>query len=180
MGSDDVPELGGEDGVLHQYRTATAHRHEDDPQAALPQVRAPPAHPINDADPAPRSPVATHLLAAAMFALAACGTVLQLAHARARRVLRLAHAPGTIASAVSLGAHTGLGAALAGRVREDEMRAALGDKRFRIDPRTHRIVVEGDAGFCDAHSPAPGRTLFGFAPAAGGGRGAGFEAGTRV
>ena len=65
------------------------------------------------------SPVATHLLASAMFVLAVFGTVLQLWHRREREILHLPHAPGTIASAVSLGGQTGLGSVLSGRQRED-------------------------------------------------------------
>ncbi|GJE86425.1 DUF3433 domain-containing protein [Phanerochaete sordida] len=106
------------------------------------------------------SPVATHLLAAAMFVLALAGSALQLWHARERRVLRLAHAPGTIASAVSLGGG-GVGGALAGRTRAEDMRAALHGKRFRIDRGTGRIVVEGERGFEQAATPASGRLAFG-------------------
>ncbi|KIP09926.1 hypothetical protein PHLGIDRAFT_58860, partial [Phlebiopsis gigantea 11061_1 CR5-6] len=99
------------------------------------------------------SPVATHLLASAMFVLAVFGTVLQLQHRRERDILRLAHAPGTIASAVSLGGQMGLGSVLVPRLREDEMKAALENKRFRIDTRTLKIVMEGEAGYQDAASP---------------------------
>lgn len=89
-----------------------------------------------------------------MFVLAVFGTILQLWHRREREILRLAHAPGTIASAVSLGGQTGLGSVLAPRLREHEMRAALQNKRFRIDTRTLKIVMEGEEGFQDATSPA--------------------------
>lgn len=96
-----------------------------------------------------------------MFVLAAFGTALHLSHARSRRILTLAAAPGTIASAVSLGAGASeLGAALAGAHRLEDMRAALQDKRFRIDRATGRIVVEGEAGFEDAVSPLWGRATF--------------------
>ena len=113
------------------------------------------------------SPVATHLLAAAMFVLAIFGTLLQLWHRRERQVLHLAHAPGTIASAVSLGGQTGLGSVLAGRHRDEEMKAVLEGKRFRIDQRTMKIVMEGEEGFEQAVTPGYARLAFGSAKAAG-------------
>lgn len=107
-----------------------------------------------------RSPVATHLLASAMFVLAVFGTVLQICHRRERSVLSLAHAPGTIASAVSLGGHSGLGSVLAGRHKLEDMKAALENKRFRIDRRTMKIVVEGEEGYEEAMSPPWARATF--------------------
>lgn len=95
-----------------------------------------------------------------MFVLAVFGTILQLWHRREREILHLTHAPGTIASAVSLGGQTGLGSVLAPRLGEEEMKAALENKRFRIDRRTLKIVVEGEDGYQDAESPA-NRTAFG-------------------
>ena len=99
------------------------------------------------------SPVAAHLLAIACFVLAIAGTVLHLWHRQERQVLRLAQAPGTIASAVALGGQTGVGNVLAGRLREEDMAQALQDKRFRIDTRTNKIVMEGEPGYEDAESP---------------------------
>lgn len=99
------------------------------------------------------TPVATHLLAAILFVLGTLGTVLHLAHRRVRAILHLPAAPGTIASAVSLGGQSGLGSVLAGRLGEVEMREALQNKRFRIDPDTMKIVMEGQAGYDQAQSP---------------------------
>ncbi|KAI0089530.1 hypothetical protein BDY19DRAFT_108972 [Irpex rosettiformis] len=107
------------------------------------------------------SPVATHLLASAMFVLAVFGTILQLWHRRDSSILRLTHAPGTIASAVSLGGKTGLGDVLSGRLREQDMVEALQNKRFRIDTRTMKIIMEGEEGYEDATTPNAYRTAFG-------------------
>jgi hypothetical protein len=95
-----------------------------------------------------------------MFVLAVFGTVLQLCHERERSVLTLPHAPGTIASAVSLGGQSDLGSVLAGQHKLEDMKAALGNKRFRIDRRTMRIVVEGEAGYEDAVTPSWARPTF--------------------
>ncbi|KAI0342287.1 hypothetical protein BDW22DRAFT_179555 [Trametopsis cervina] len=110
------------------------------------------------------SDVAVHLLASAMFILAVFGTILHLWHRRERSILRLAHAPGTIASAVSLGGKTGLGEVLAGRHRESDMLQALENKRFRIDPRTMRIIMDGEDGYENAASPDAYRAAFNLPP----------------
>ncbi|PBK94756.1 hypothetical protein ARMGADRAFT_1164356 [Armillaria gallica] len=99
------------------------------------------------------SDVAVHLLAVAMFLLAFFGTIIQLFHRFDRRNLRLLHEPGTIASAVSIGAQTGMGDLLAGRQHPKDISAALQDKKFRIDPRTMKIVMEGEDGYEFAASP---------------------------
>ena len=106
------------------------------------------------------SPVATHLLAVAMFVLAIFGTILHLWHRQERQVLTLATAPGTIASAVAIGGQTGVGNVLAGRRRPEDLQEALRDKRFRIDTKTNKIVMEGEAGYEDATSPVE-RLAFG-------------------
>jgi hypothetical protein len=108
------------------------------------------------------SDAAVHLIAAAMFILAFFGTIIQILHRGDRRDLRLGHPPGTIASAVALGGQTDVGAVLAGRQREDDMMEALADKRFRIDPRTMRIVMKGEQGYEEATTPDPRRaSVFG-------------------
>lgn len=99
------------------------------------------------------SDTAVHLLTAAMLLLAFFGTLIQLFHRHDRRQLRLKHEPGTIASAVSIGAQTGMGDLLAGSQREDEMGNILRGKRFRIHPQTMRIIMEGEEGYEVAASP---------------------------
>ncbi|KAK0438352.1 uncharacterized protein EV420DRAFT_1212338 [Desarmillaria tabescens] len=99
------------------------------------------------------SDVAVHLLAVAMFLLAFFATIIQLFHRYDRRSLRLLHEPGTIASAVSIGAQTGMGDLLAGRQHPKDISAALQDKKFRIDPKTMKIVMEGEDGYEFAASP---------------------------
>ncbi|KAI0689567.1 hypothetical protein BC835DRAFT_1418450 [Cytidiella melzeri] len=110
------------------------------------------------------SNVAVHLLCSAMFVLAIFGTILHIWHRHDSSILRLTHAPGTIASAVSLGGKTGLGEVLAGRLRQEDMLEVLQHKRFRIDTRTMKIIMDGEEGYEDATSPEAYRTTFGLGP----------------
>ncbi|KAG6833966.1 hypothetical protein H0H93_012912, partial [Arthromyces matolae] len=78
-----------------------------------------------------------------------------------RRKLHLRHAPGTIASAVSIGAQTGIGELLAGRQDQQEIKEALSNRKFRIDPQTMKIIMEGEEGYEFAASPmARSRSIF--------------------
>jgi len=70
-----------------------------------------------------------------------------------RRYLNLKHEPGTIASAVSIGAQTGVGAVLSDKQTEKQMEAALQNRVFRIDPITNKIVMEGEPGYETAEVP---------------------------
>ncbi len=92
-----------------------------------------------------------------MLLLAVSATYIQVFHRDDRQLLHLKHEPGTIASAVSIGAHTGMGELLADSQGEDEMDKILRDKKFRIDPKTMKIVMEGEEGYDDATSPAERR-----------------------
>ncbi|KAJ3739563.1 hypothetical protein DFH05DRAFT_1560326 [Lentinula detonsa] len=99
------------------------------------------------------SDVAVHLLAVAMIIVAFFGTITQLFHRYDRRQLRLRHEPGTIASAVSIGGQTGMGALLAGRQDQKDIDEVLSNRKFRIDPRTMKIIMEGEDGYEFASSP---------------------------
>ncbi|KAG6876440.1 hypothetical protein C0993_003142 [Termitomyces sp. T159_Od127] len=99
------------------------------------------------------SSIATHILAASMLVLALCAGIIHIFHRVERRRLRLRHEPGTIASAVSIGAQTGMGELLAGRHRQEEIKEVLSNKKFRIDPRTMKIIMEGEEGYESAASP---------------------------
>lgn len=90
----------------------------------------------------PRSHPSVHLLAVGFLILAFFGTLVHIVHRADRRFLRLTHLPGTIASAVSLGAQTGVGDVLAGRHAEEDLRSALAHKRFRMNPDTMRIIMD--------------------------------------
>ncbi|KAF5380067.1 hypothetical protein D9615_006118 [Tricholomella constricta] len=103
------------------------------------------------------SSTAVHLLAAGMFLLAFFGTIVHLFHRTDRRRLRLRHEPGTIASAVSIGAQTGMGNLLAGRQHQKDITEALRNRKFRIDPGTMKIIMEGEDGYEFATSPTDGR-----------------------
>ncbi|KAF4616356.1 hypothetical protein D9613_008619 [Agrocybe pediades] len=100
------------------------------------------------------SDVAVHLLTAVLLVLAFFGTMIQILHMSDRRYLNLMHEPGTIASAVSIGAQTGLGAALADSQTEEQMEAALKNRVFRIDPATNKIIMKGEPGYEEAEIPS--------------------------
>ena len=94
-----------------------------------------------------------HLLVVAMLLLSIFGSIIHILHRYDRRQLRLRHEPGTIASAVSIGAQTEVGALIDGQQEEEEMYKALGNRKFRIDTDTMKIVMQGDDGYDDAASP---------------------------
>ncbi|KAF8156670.1 hypothetical protein B0H34DRAFT_471221 [Crassisporium funariophilum] len=99
------------------------------------------------------SDVAAHLLTTAMLILAFFASIIHFFHREDRRNLRLKHEPGTIASAVAFGAQTGVGEVLAGRQAESDIKEALQNRKFRIDPVTMKIVMEGEYGYESATSP---------------------------
>uniref|UniRef100_A0A0W0FJG3 Uncharacterized protein n=1 Tax=Moniliophthora roreri TaxID=221103 RepID=A0A0W0FJG3_MONRR len=106
------------------------------------------------------SPVATHLLAAGLLAVSIVACCVHIVHRYERRNLRLAHEPGTIASAVSIGGSTHLSSLLNnGQSEEKDMREALGRKKFRIDPKTMKIVMEGEDGYEYASTPREGELM---------------------
>jgi len=100
------------------------------------------------------SPVAVHVLAAAFFLLAITATILHFSHSLARRDLILGHQPGTIASAVAIGAKTAVGDILAdprhrtaGGMTDKELAARLGAMKFAMNPVTSKIVSQGEEGY---------------------------------
>jgi len=107
------------------------------------------------------SAVAVHILVVALLVVAFIGTYLHLMHRHSRKDLHLLHEPGTIASAVSISAQTDLANLLHGRQQEDDFVRTLRDKKFRIDPRTMKIVMQGEAGYESAASPNPRQSIFG-------------------
>jgi hypothetical protein len=107
------------------------------------------------------SDVAVHLEVAALFVLAFVTMLVQLLHRQSRKDLRLRHEPGTIASAVSIGAQTPLANLLHGQQQPDDFIRALQDKKFRIDPQTMKILMQGESGYEQAASPNPRRSIFG-------------------
>lgn len=99
------------------------------------------------------SGVAVHLLAIGLIILAIFGTIAQLFHRFDRRQLRLRHEPGTIASAVSFGGASAMGQLLSGRQDQKDIDHVLSNKKFRIDPQTMKIIMEGEDGYDYASSP---------------------------
>ena len=108
------------------------------------------------------SDVAVHLEVTALLLIALITTFVQLLHRQGRRDLRLRHQPGTIASAVSIGAQTPLANLLNGQYEQDDFVRALQNRKFRIDPQTMKILMDGEAGYDYAASPNPRRSaIFG-------------------
>ncbi|KAJ7117388.1 hypothetical protein C8R43DRAFT_1137680 [Mycena crocata] len=96
---------------------------------------------------------AVHLLTTLFFLLAIAATIIHIFHRYERQDLNLLHQPGTIASAVSIGAQTGMGQLLAQQRNTEEIQMALQDKRFRIDPVSMRILMDGEEGYEAVASP---------------------------
>ena len=94
------------------------------------------------------------MLTTALLIFGFFATIVHLFHRAERRYLKLRHGPGTIASAVSIGAQTGVGDILAGRHAEGDIEEALWNKKFRIDPVTMKIVMEGEDGYEAAAIPS--------------------------
>ncbi|KAJ6629223.1 hypothetical protein B0H10DRAFT_1988625 [Mycena sp. CBHHK59/15] len=108
------------------------------------------------------SPTAVHLLAAAFLILAVFATIIHIFHRFDRQDLNLLHEPGTIASAVSIGAQTGMGDLLARQRNAQDLEQALHDKKFRIDPFSMKIMMDGEEGYETARSPVERRkSVFG-------------------
>lgn len=86
------------------------------------------------------SPLAVHLLAAAMTILVFGGTAMVLWTLHAARQLHLRQSPGTIASALSTGVPA-LCELLGGNPTEDETKEALRGKLVSLNPKTGKIEV---------------------------------------
>ncbi|KAF7355111.1 Non-specific serine/threonine protein kinase [Mycena sanguinolenta] len=108
------------------------------------------------------SDLAVHLLAALLIILAISAAVIHIFHRYERQDLNLLHQPGTIASAVSIGATTEMGQLLAQQRDADGIHQALQDKRFRIDPYSMKIMMQGEEGYEAVGSPMDRRrSVFG-------------------
>jgi hypothetical protein len=107
------------------------------------------------------SDVAIHIEVAVLLSLAFITTVVQLLHRDSRKDLRFRHQPGTIASAVSIGAQTDLANLLHGQQEQNDLIKALRNKKFRINPLTMKILTEGESGYEQAASPNPRQSIFG-------------------
>ena len=101
-----------------------------------------------------------HIETIALLVVAIVGAYIQLLHRHNRKNLHFLHEPGTIASAVSIGAQTNLASLLDGRQQEDDFIRTLQNRKFRIDPRTMKIVMEGEVGYDQAASPNPRHPFF--------------------
>ncbi|KAJ6599302.1 hypothetical protein DFH09DRAFT_1130691 [Mycena vulgaris] len=99
------------------------------------------------------SSTAVHVLTVLFVVLAICASFVHIAHRYQRQDLNLLHQPGTIASAVSIGAQTGMGQLLARQRNAEDIHNALQDKRFRIDPYSMKIMMDGEEGYETVGSP---------------------------
>ncbi|KAJ7774308.1 hypothetical protein DFH07DRAFT_912857 [Mycena maculata] len=99
------------------------------------------------------SPTAVHILAVLFLLLALSASVIHIFHRHERQGLNLLHQPGTIASAVSIGAETGMGQLLAQQRNTEEIHQALRDRKFRIDPYSMRIIMNDEEGYEKVGSP---------------------------
>jgi hypothetical protein len=156
--TDNISGIGCQHCVLFATSRTSGRRCQIIPETCLPQVRTAylPLRGRHSSRGCVRSDTAVHLLTTAMLLLAINATLIQLFHRYDRRNLHLRHEPGTIASAVSIGAQTGMGELLAGagRQRAQDFDHILRGKRFRIDPRTMKIIMEGEDGYEIAASPS--------------------------
>ncbi|KAJ7276167.1 hypothetical protein B0H12DRAFT_1083885 [Mycena haematopus] len=108
------------------------------------------------------SDLAVHLLAALLMILAISAAAIHVFHRYERQDLNLLHQPGTIASAVSIGATTEMGQLLAQQRDTDGIHQVLQDKRFRIDPYSMKIMMQGEEGYEVVGSPMDRRrSVFG-------------------
>jgi hypothetical protein len=90
-------------------------------------------------------PLAAHALAAICLLTATTGFFLHFWHFRERRNIYLAHAPGSIGSAVALTSHSGFGELLMPYDNTATFSRALAPLRFGLDRRTGAIVVDDSA-----------------------------------
>lgn len=76
-------------------------------------------------------------------------------HRPSRKILRLRYRPGTIAAAVSMVGESALGSVLASVQKEEDFSTTLQDKRFRLNPITMKIMMEGEHGYDEVPTPPP-------------------------
>ncbi|CAK5276022.1 unnamed protein product [Mycena citricolor] len=100
---------------------------------------------------------AVHVLTVLLILLAIAAAFIHIVHRWERQDLNLLHQPGTIASAVSIGADTGMGQLLAQHRHAEDIQQVLRDKRFRIDPFSNKIVMDGEEGYEVVGSPVDRR-----------------------
>jgi len=84
-----------------------------------------------------------HVVVVILMLVAVSGALVQIFHRRSRQQLRLQRIPGTIASAISFSP----GNNLVQLLNNEKDMNDLGDRLFRIDPRTMKILMEGDDGY---------------------------------
>jgi hypothetical protein len=97
-------------------------------------------------------PVPTHTLAAICMLTSAILFTIHLLHYRERRSIFLAHAPGSIGSAVALTSHSGFGELLMPYDNIATFSRTLAPHRFALDRRTGAIVVDDSVVPFDAET----------------------------
>ncbi|TFY64148.1 hypothetical protein EVG20_g6049 [Dentipellis fragilis] len=87
-------------------------------------------------------PLTTHFLAAILILESLTILYIHILHHRARRLVYLSHAPGSIGTVLSQTAHSGFGELLLPYDDAARMKRKLKGLRFRLDQRTGAIVVD--------------------------------------
>ncbi|KAA1470826.1 hypothetical protein DENSPDRAFT_836724 [Dentipellis sp. KUC8613] len=87
-------------------------------------------------------PLTTHFLAAILILESLTILYIHISHHRARRLVYLTHAPGSIGTVLSQTAHSGFGELLLPYDDAARMKRKLRGLRFRLDQRTGAIVVD--------------------------------------
>lgn len=91
--------------------------------------------------------------------VALIGTLVQILHRTSRQRLTLHHVPGTLASAISIGASTNL-TQLFNAEEPDDLVEVLRNRKFRINPQTMKILIQGEDGYEEAVTPNPRQSIF--------------------
>jgi hypothetical protein len=107
------------------------------------------------------SNVAVHMVVFVLIVVALVGAFVEYFHHDSRRNLHLRNEPGTIASAISIGGETNVAHLLNSPQQQGDLAQILHNRRFRIDPQTMKIVMEGEDGYEQAVSPNARHSIFG-------------------
>ena len=92
------------------------------------------------------SEIAVHILAVVLIIAGIVGTVLHYLHYQLRKGVKLYAQPGTIASAASITADSGLTGLVKAGFTEGQLRDALRGRKFTVD-HTGRVILQDENGF---------------------------------
>ncbi|KAH8833004.1 hypothetical protein DL96DRAFT_1584277 [Flagelloscypha sp. PMI_526] len=98
---------------------------------------------------------AVHILSTAFFLVALGSFIIHFLHYHDRKDLILRHEPGTLASAIYVGADTPFAKLIANRENDDQVRDALKAARFRLDPIRNKVIMDGDENYAATDNLGP-------------------------